>query len=498
MRELWPHQVEAFHALRQTVAQGVTRIVLSSPTGSGKTRLAAAIIDSALQKGKRVTFVVSNLSLIQQTMEAFYKEGIRDMGVIQGDHAMQDWSRPVQIASIQTLASRKVCPRSDLVIMDEIHVLYDFAKKWIKDPDWQKVPFIGLSATPGTRGLGKYFDTLLTVSTTAKLIEEGYLSKFRVFATGHPDLSGVKTVAGDYHEGELSQVMQSGGLTADIVQTWKQKWGKGKTLCFAVDCAHAQNIQERFQFAGIRCGYQDGRTPEAERREIKKKFHSGELEVVSNVGTLTTGTDWNVHCLILARPTKSEMLYQQIIGRCLRTAPDKDYALILDHSDTTRRLGFVTDIDWSELDDGKPNKKAEVKKKEPLPKECEKCTYLMPRALKICPSCGNEMKITSSIWEQDGELVELTGSKKAKAKKGKEWTMAEKGQFFSELKALGKQHGYKDGWAANQYRERIKAWPDWTIKDIAPAKIISPNTALWVRSRRIAYSKRKAMVTANG
>ncbi|MFS6779594.1 DEAD/DEAH box helicase, partial [Staphylococcus aureus] len=134
--------------------------------------------------------------------------------------------------------------------------------------------------------------------------------------------------------GELSNAMQKGNLTADIIRTWKERWGKNKTLCFGVDKAHAKSIQERFEHDGISCGYQDAETTSDERREIKRKFHNGEYKVVSNIQTLTTGVDWDVRCLILARPTRSEMLFVQIIGRALRTADGKEDALILDHSDT--------------------------------------------------------------------------------------------------------------------------------------------------------------------
>ena len=69
---------------------------------------------------------------------------------------------------------------------------------------------------------------------------------------------------------------------------------------------------------------------------------------------MTTGVDLDVRCIILARPTKSEILYTQIVGRGLRTAEGKQDCLILDHSDTTLRLGFVTDIHHEHLDDGRP------------------------------------------------------------------------------------------------------------------------------------------------
>jgi DNA repair protein RadD len=502
-RELWPHQVTALEALRQSIGQGVRRIVLQSPTGSGKTGLAAAIIEGCRNKGKRVAFCVNAVSLVSQTVEMFWSQGIREISVIQAAHELEDWSKPVQVCSIQTLHRRKAYPRADVVIIDEVHSLHEEHKKWLSDPAWAAVPFIGLSATPWTRGLGKYFDSLLVAATTAELIEQGYLSPFRVFATGHPDLSKVRTVAGDYHEGELSDAMQQGELTADIVRTWQEKWGKANTLCFGVDKAHAKTIQERFHAAGVSCGYQDADTTPDERRDIKKKFHNGEYRVVSNIQTLTTGVDWDCRCLILARPTKSEMLYVQIIGRALRTAPGKTEALILDHSDTTMRLGFVTDIHHEHLDTGTPADKAAAREAEksapPLPKECKSCGVLKPARVRICPNCGQAPKAESSVIERDGELVEVTGGGKkqrAKTRKASDYSAPERQAFFAELKAHVAERGYKPGWASVQFKEKFGSWPPKDWQNVPPATAISASTKSWVKSRQIAYAMAKK-ATAN-
>jgi RNA polymerase subunit RPABC4/transcription elongation factor Spt4 len=169
-------------------------------------------------------------------------------------------------------------------------------------------------------------------------------------------------------------------------------------------------------------------------------------------------------------------------------------ALILDHSDTTQRLGFVTDITHEHLDDGKPKpKKAVEEKKKPLPRECEQCAALMPPRTKICPNCQHESKITSSIMEQDGELVELQPGKITLAKKGraKEYTEPERRQFFAELKAHAIMKQYKPGWAANQYREKFKGWPPRYFDNVEPAKVLGPDVAMWIKSRMIAWAKSK-------
>ena len=199
-----------------------------------------------------VIFTVPAIELVDQTLEKFHREGIHDIGVMQAQHQRTNSSRPIQIASIQTLMRREI-PRADLVFIDEAHRLFSFYGKWFTDPAWNNIPFIGLSATPWTKGLGKLYEELIVAATTQDLIDLGFLSKFRVFAPAHPDLKGVRIVAGDYHEGELADRMNKAPLVADIVSTWL-KHGRGRpTLCFAVDRAHAKHIQEKFIEAGVRC-----------------------------------------------------------------------------------------------------------------------------------------------------------------------------------------------------------------------------------------------------
>ena len=147
-------------------------------------------------------FVVPRLELVNQTYEKFHQAGIDDVGIIQAWNPLTDSSRPIQIASVQTLQNRNI-PPADLVFIDEAHILRSFYADWFTSPEWSAVPFVGLSATPWTKGLGKLYQELIIASTTQDLIDQGHLSNFRVFAPSHPDLSGVHTVAGDYHEGEL-------------------------------------------------------------------------------------------------------------------------------------------------------------------------------------------------------------------------------------------------------------------------------------------------------
>ena len=223
--------------------------MLMAPTGFGKTLTAAHIIQRALDKGKRVAFTVPSINLIDQTVAAFEAEGIhchRRPAGRPSAHRPRS-SRCKSAASKRSPGGRRL--DVDLVLVDEAHGLYRDILRWMQDcPD---LPFIGLSATPWTRGLGKYYDDLIVAATTADLIRDGFLSPFTVYAPSNPDLSSVSTVAGDFKEDELSEAMDRPSITGDIVAEWLKRGEDRQTLAFCVDRKHAQHVHERFEEVGV-------------------------------------------------------------------------------------------------------------------------------------------------------------------------------------------------------------------------------------------------------
>jgi DNA repair protein RadD len=265
LRPLRPYQESALEALRHSLMTDHRRVLLQLPTGAGKTVVAANIIRRALAKGKRVAFVVPALSLIDQTVAAFEEEGIGCVGVIQGIHPLTDREQPVQVCSVQTLARRKR-PEVDLVIVDEAHEMQKEIFRWMADrPD---IVFIGLSATPWSRGLGKYYDDHIIAATTKCLIEQGCLSRFTVFAPLQPDLSAVGTVAGDFHEWQLAEAVDKPTIVGDVIETWLGRAKGSPTLCYGVNRAHAEHLHQRFLEAVIGSAYIDCYTDRIERERI--------------------------------------------------------------------------------------------------------------------------------------------------------------------------------------------------------------------------------------
>lgn len=486
-RVLRPHQVRAIAEVFQAIRMGYKRPMLQMPTGAGKTLTSAGIIQRGLSAGRRMIFTVPTIDLVDQAVRDFYAEGIRDVGVIQANHHMTDPSKPVQVASLQTLARREI-PSANLVIIDEAHRTYRFVEEWMMRDEWVDVPFLGLSATPWKKGLGRLYDKLIIATTTAELIDAGFLAPFRVFAPSRPDLSAVKVERGDYREDQLSEVMSERTLVANVVSTWKQL-GEGRpTLCFAVDRTHAKTLQVEFEQAGVSCGYIDGTMERPERDEVRRKFECGAYKVVCNVGVLTTGVDWDVRCIVLARPTKSEMLYVQIIGRGLRTADGKSDCLILDHSTTTLNLGFVTDIHHDRLCDGTMDlaSKGQDKPKEPpKPSECPACHYVKAPGVRGCPSCGHVHHSVSKVETKEGELVDL-------AKDNRVTSWADKLRFMAQVKAYAKLHNRAEGWVAHTYKAKFGVWPnDRRLKGCVAAPSVSPEVASWIKSRDIRHAKRR-------
>ena len=176
----------------------------------------------------------------------------------------------------------------------------------------------------------------------------------------------------------------------------------------------------------------------------------------------------------------------QIVGRVLRTHPGKRDAILFDHGSTMQSLGLPDEIFYEDfIRDDRPDKDAE-KRKERLPKPCPVCTYLLAPGTRVCPSCGHERKPVSSVVCEEGELVEIGVGKKKKTKEAADHDT--KQRWFSGLLYIARERGYKDGWAANKYREKFEVWPRGLSDQSAfPDAAISS----WVKASQIRWAKRR-------
>ena len=165
--------------LRRALIAGKMRPMIQMATGAGKTLSAAVVVAEFVEAGQRIAFVVDRLSLIDQTVRAFADEGLLRVGVIQGNHEMTNPHAPIQICSAQTLLRREL-PDVDCVLIDEAHAQHGVIYEWMGScPD---IPFIGLSATPWSKGLGQHWDHLIIGATTRQLTKQGILSTYVIYA----------------------------------------------------------------------------------------------------------------------------------------------------------------------------------------------------------------------------------------------------------------------------------------------------------------------------
>jgi len=499
MKTLRTDQSEAIENVRAAMRE-TRRVVLQSPCGWGKTVVAGDIVRSVRDKDKRALITVPQLALVDQTVEALYAQGITEVGVIQASHVNTDWSKPVQVASVQTLQKRGTIPDAAVVIVDEVHKWFKFFEKWFAGKDqletWRKVPVIGLSATPWLKGLGQFFDQLVVGNTIERMIGEKTLAPFRVYAASHPDLEGVRINDGEYVEADLVDRMNKPKLVADAVEAWKSLAEDRPTICFAVNRDHARQLAKEFEAGGVPAGYMDCETPGWERKDMQRRFKSGEVKVVVNVDVIGLGVDWpEVSCVSYCRPTRSEMRFVQNIGRGLRIAAGKDDLIVIDHSDTTMKLGFVTQIHHDELDDGLPKlSRAPVMD---LPKECPKCHYLKPPLTAKCPKCGHVIEhhakpikhATGTLKEIKPEDINRPAPAAAK--------FPDRAKTYGQLLWYSRGHGYSpgnDGWAKHKYRMLYGVWPQPNVLDWRPHfRAPEMDLASWIKSTFV----RRAMGKAN-
>jgi hypothetical protein len=255
-------------------------------------------------------------------------------------------------------------------------------------------------------------------------------------------------------------------------------------VCFACSVPHSQHIRDEFVRAGVRCEHVDGTTSKDERDAAIAQLESGAIEVLTNCAVFTEGFDLpDLGCCILARPTKRMGLYKQMIGRVLRPAPGKKYAIILDHAGACFRHGMPADhVDWT-LDPEKaataPAHVARQQKPGGGMVECSQCSGLRLGG-HACPNCGfMPARRSEYVPVRAGDLGLVKGGK-AKAPE------YDRDAWRGMLTAIAEENGFKRGWVAHQFKAKFGVFPPWG--EAMPRKP-SAEVRSWVRSQQIRYAK---------
>jgi len=494
--KLRPHQIKAVEMLRDSLRRGKHRPVLAAPCSFGKTITAAYLLSEAAKKGRRGIFICDRVKLVQQALDAFDREGL-DVGVMQGQHERQNYRAPIQIASIQTIARRKHLPEFDFAIVDECHVHYK-TTQYMMDR-YSAVPFIGLSATPYSKGLGKAYNDLVIPITPEELLEQEYLCPVEYYGGANVDTSKIKpralqTGGSDFDPKDLAKATEDDeGLVGDIVRNWF-KYAEGRqTIAFSPSIKHSKEMVDIFNANGVPAVHIDGYMDPEERGVIFDAHDRGEFLILSCSRLLNTGYDApKVSCLIDCFPTRSTIAYVQRAGRIMRTYPGKEQAIYLDHAGNVARHGFAEHIIPEELHDGEKafTEKAQVKKdKEKKVHDCPQChgkfTGLRCR-------CGYEIMVKEKLESDNSDLKKLTPEKRNRVTPGEE-----KARWLSELCLYAVKKGYKAGWASHQYRKRFGVWPN-KIQPQRGVKELSADVQAFIIHNNIrrAHAGRRASVDA--
>ena len=342
---LRPYQQEALDAVVLNANNGISKQLVVLPTGAGKTVIFSQLPiikpdtlpmlvlahRSELLEQARSKILASNPNLTVEIEQADRKAGKVD----------------VVVASVATLG-RNNTPRIEeypkdyfkSIVIDEAH--HAAAPSYRRIIDYFSPDFLlGVTATPqrsdSTR-LIDVFDEIVYYKTIQDLIQDGWLAPligYRVKTS--TDISEVEIQNGEYSQSQLEEKIDNPERNAYVVAAYRNLAMAKKALVFASGVRHAENLAVSFRQASVETAVIVGSTPREEREKILAQFAKGQISVIVNVGVLTEGFDEpSLEAIILAKPTRSTLLYTQIVGRGTRLFEGKEHCIIIDIADTTK------------------------------------------------------------------------------------------------------------------------------------------------------------------
>lgn len=354
-RQLRPYQAEAVQAVLDYWAGDRERYtpVVVLPTGTGKSTVIATLAATAASMGLQVLLLAHRRELLDQMVDSVeaVAPGQFSTGFVQGERNQP--GAAIVAASFQTLAAsssrRAALGYRQVVLVDEMHhstaptyleVLEDLGAS-----TGAGVWACGFTATASRTdgGLGQVWDQVVYERSLAWAIKQGYLTRPRGLTVVLPDLdlSSVAIRAGDYAQGELETVMSS-SVETTVAAMLTHAPGRA-SIVFAAGVDHARELADALTRHGVAAAAVTGDMSTEERERVYTGFREGTLQAMVTVQVLTEGADFpRCDCAVMARPTRSQTLYSQMVGRAVRLYPGKQDALVLDLAGTVRDMSLVT------------------------------------------------------------------------------------------------------------------------------------------------------------
>jgi superfamily II DNA or RNA helicase len=354
---LRPYQREAAQAVIAAYQAGRRRVLVQMATGLGKTILLSHLARAMVRRGGRVLIIAHREELIEQARSKLLAvDPSLDVGIVKAKR--DDHDHAIVVASIQTIARIGRLRRLGsfaFIIVDEAHHavartyrgVLQYLGIYEDAPPPDDVYLLGVTATPGRGdriGLETVFQQIVYRMGILEGIQGGYLCDVRakavMLATTFDD---VRSQHGDLVEGELGRALLAADAPEHVVQAYLEHAAGRRAIVFTPTVAVAEAMAETFRAAGIPAAMVCGSTPADERAEILAGLAAGTIRVVANCAVLTEGFDCPpVDCIVIARPTKSSLLYSQMLGRGTRTHEGKVDLLVLDVTGQAGRHDLVT------------------------------------------------------------------------------------------------------------------------------------------------------------
>lgn len=500
--KLRPYQQRAVDAVNAKWTEGVRSLLLCMPTGAGKTETALALVLAAATPSNRVLIVVERKVLCSQWVERLKRHSSAWVGIMQGENT-RALSATIIVATAQTLRRRGIPEGVGLIVIDESHIWHTAHDDVLEKCGDARV--LGLTATPLREGLGLRFDDIVTATTIGELMDLGHLVRPRYYAPKASAIAAaleqVNLLGGDYANKPLSEVMRAKTIIGDVVGAWQKLGENRQSIAFCVDKAHAREMAEQFQLAGIAAESITDDTADEDRARLFADFESFKIRVLCSVGVLAVGFDSPIAaCAILARPTLSLSLYIQQGGRVLRPHPGKQDCIVLDHAGNTLRHGkledFVPPDDLSLIDKGTDKKK---RRDAPEAWVCRNCEAVNDLHDDCCAECGTPRYRQTQVLVVDGELVRVDADDPQKPAAP---TLEGVREFYLSCAWFAQSKEFKNphGWAYHKTKDRFRLDDDkakrvieWGWRSL-PTIPPSDETARWLRAdwqrKRIASSYR--------
>ncbi len=449
-RTPWRHQQIGVERTISALSNGTNSVCLTAPTGSGKTLCQIALAKWGVKRGKQVLCLTSRILLTEQTRNVFQSSGV-PVGVISASmKSLEREDAPVQIATIQTILARRrgqanYWVDADLVLADEVHqVATGESADLLNEYKARGAKVVGTTATP--LGVSGVCDELIVAARTRDLQNDGILCFASWFAPSELDTRKLVKGKVDLSLSENDARRTWGPLkgndqirtqiVGNILEHYKRLHPEQThTLAFAPGVKESLWAAQFCHGRGIRALHVDGTDfwvdgEMYDRKQSDDKFHAamqewreGEIPILWNRFVLREGIDEpKIKCIMLATPVGSYRSFLQMVGRGLRTHPDKDKCLIIDYGGNWWRFGSVNvNVDWESvfecLDPDVLSKNRITKMRETgksVGSVCPKCGMVHKTLSRMifCQYCGHKMELgkpSRPILQADGTLTQVNG-----------------------------------------------------------------------------------------